>query len=338
MKSEIRIENRAGRAVIDIEGVIGVPEEAQFAEPGLRVATWERFRAACERIRSLDAAEVAVNIRSGGGDMGDALLIYDALRSLPGRVVTRCCGYAASAATVIAQAASPGCRELAPGTLYLVHRSQSSAEGTADSMCAAREMLEKTDLRIARIYASHGGGTERRYRELMDANGGRGRWLTAEEAVAAGLADSVGGAAAGAVSGVAGNVPADVPDGGIVPADVPDGGVLPAGGIADAGEAAAVEESPQEADVRAESSQEAAAVEESPQEEAAGTESSAQGAGCLSRAAVRARAGKPCVEEAFMSSRPTLTEPVEDPPLGERRTSANETAYLSDLRRLLSLG
>ena len=161
MKSEIRIENRAGRAVIDIEGVIGVPEEAQFAEPGLRVATWERFRAACERIRSLDAAEVAVNIRSGGGDMGDALLIYDALRSLPGRVVTRCCGYAASAATVIAQAASPGCRELAPGTLYLVHRSQSSVEGTADSMRAAREMLEKTDLRIARIYASHGGGTER---------------------------------------------------------------------------------------------------------------------------------------------------------------------------------
>lgn len=328
MKSEIRIENRAGRAVIDIEGVIGVPEEAQFAEPGLRVATWERFRAACERIRSLDAAEVAVNIRSGGGDMGDALLIYDALRSLPGRVVTRCCGYAASAATVIAQAASPGCRELAPGTLYLVHRSQSSVEGTADSMRAAREMLEKTDLRIARIYASHGGGTERLYRELMDANGGRGRWLTAEEAVAAGLADSVGGAAAGAVSGVAGNVPADVPDGGILPADVPDGGVLPAGGIADAGEAAAVEES----------SQEAAGAEESPQEAAAGTESSAQGAGCLPRAAVRARAGKPCVEEAFMTSRPTLTEPVEDPPLGERRTSANETAYLSDLRRLLSLG
>ena len=162
----------------------------------------------------------------------------------------------------------------------------------------------------------------------MDANGGRGRWLTAEEAVAAGLADSVGGAAAGAVSGVAGNVPADVPDGGILPADVPDGGVLPAGGIADAGEAAAVEES----------SQEAAGAEESPQEAAAGTESSAQGAGCLPRAAVRARAGKPCVEEAFMTSRPTLTEPVEDPPLGERRTSANETAYLSDLRRLLSLG
>ncbi len=290
MKSEIRIENRAGRAVIDIEGVIGVPEEAQFAEPGLRVATWERFRAACERIRSLDAAEVAVNIRSGGGDMGDALLIYDALRSLPGRVVTRCCGYAASAATVIAQAASPGCRELAPGTLYLVHRSQSAAEGTADSMCAAREMLEKTDLRIARIYASHGGGPEQRYRELMDANGGRGRWLTAEEAVAAGLADRIGGAA-GAVSDcrAAGGLAADVAAG----AENAEAYGLP------------------EAAVRTES---------------------------LPEAAARTRAGKPREEGAFASARPTATEPVEDPPLGERRASANETAYRSDLRRLLSLG
>ena len=89
MKSEIRIRNSAEICHVDIEGDIGVPEEWQFEEPGQRVATYERFRAAAARIAALEAAEVVVSIRSTGGDVNDALLIYDALRALPGRVTTR---------------------------------------------------------------------------------------------------------------------------------------------------------------------------------------------------------------------------------------------------------
>ena len=112
MQSDIQIIRHAARCRIDIEGTIGVPEQEQF-DPGSRqVATWERFRRTVEEIRRISAPEVIVNIRSTGGDVNDALLIHDALRSLGGRITTRCYGYTASAATVIAQAASPGCREL----------------------------------------------------------------------------------------------------------------------------------------------------------------------------------------------------------------------------------
>ena len=106
MESEIQINNTAGVCQIDIEGTIGVPEEWQFEEPDARVATYERFRDTLRRIAEIEAPEVVVNIRSTGGDVNDALLIHDALRQLPARVTTRCYGYTASAATIIAQAAS----------------------------------------------------------------------------------------------------------------------------------------------------------------------------------------------------------------------------------------
>ena len=123
MKSEIQINNTAGVCQIDIEGTIGVPEEWQFEEPDARVATYERFRDTLRRIAEIEAPEVVVNIRSTGGDVNDALLIYEALSSLDGHIVTRCYGYTASAATVIAQAASEGCREISAHALYLIHNS-----------------------------------------------------------------------------------------------------------------------------------------------------------------------------------------------------------------------
>ncbi len=39
MVSEIKITNRAECSVIEIEGVIGMPEKLQFRRPGQRVAT-----------------------------------------------------------------------------------------------------------------------------------------------------------------------------------------------------------------------------------------------------------------------------------------------------------
>ena len=104
MKSDIQIRNSADVCYIDIEGTIGVPEQWQFASPDDRVATYEKFRDAVARIAALDAPQVVVNIRSTGGDVNDALLIYDALAALDAEVTTRCYGYVASAATLIAQA------------------------------------------------------------------------------------------------------------------------------------------------------------------------------------------------------------------------------------------
>lgn len=191
MKSEIKVTNSAGVAVVDIEGVIGVPEKMQFDNPGERVATYDKFTRSLAAIKAIETTEVVVNICSTGGDVNDALLIYEALKELDAKVVTRCRGYVASAATIIAQAASEGCREITPNTLYLIHCSESAVEGNANSMSMATSMLEATDTRIASIYAERSGRTAEEYKELMSENGGNGRWLSAEETVAAGLADVI---------------------------------------------------------------------------------------------------------------------------------------------------
>jgi len=191
-KNNISIRNLSPeRAVIDIEGTIGVDENMQFSNPGPRVATYEKLSDTLLRISEIEAPEVVVNIRSTGGDVNDALLIYEALKSLRGRVITCCYGYTASAATVIAQAASPGCRRIASGALYLIHNSVCATEGNVAELVASTDLLRKTDERLAALYAERSGASVEGFVALMAENNGAGRWLSPAEAVEAGLADEV---------------------------------------------------------------------------------------------------------------------------------------------------
>ena len=179
-------------ATIDIDGILGTPEEEQFGMLDARVATYERFEEALAEIREEGEIDrLVLNIRSTGGCLADALLIYDTVRSLGVEVVTRCYGYVASAATIIAQAASKGCREISANALYLIHCCESAVEGNTHSLSATKELLDKSDERLAEIYALASSRTPEEYRELMNRNSGKGVWLSPEECVAAGLADRI---------------------------------------------------------------------------------------------------------------------------------------------------
>ena len=191
MQTKITIRNEAHTCYIDIEGTIGVPEEHQFENGDSRVATFKTLRHEVQRIAEIAAKSVVVNIRSTGGDVNDALLIYDALMGLDAHITTRCYGYTASAATIIAQAANDGCREISSNAMYLIHKSTCSIEGNASSLDARADLLRKTDERLAALYALHSGLDAQFFADLMAENGGEGRWLTAQEAVAAGLADRI---------------------------------------------------------------------------------------------------------------------------------------------------
>lgn len=194
MKSEIQIRNEADKCLIEIEGTIGVPEEWQFDAPESRVATYEKFREALARIAEIEAPEIVVEIRSTGGDVNDALLIHDALAQTGARITTRCYGYTASAATIIAQAASEGCREISANALYLIHTALCATEGNAAELSAKIELLRQTDERLAALYANRSGRPATEFEALMSENNGNGRWLSPEEAVGAGLADKIIGA------------------------------------------------------------------------------------------------------------------------------------------------
>lgn len=185
----IKIKNALDLCVIDIEGTIGVAEEWQFESVDERVSTYEKFRESVAMIEAVEAARVVVNIRSTGGDVNDAMLIYEALTSLGIPITTRCYGYVASAATVIAQAGSQGERLISTNALYLVHNSTCVAEGNAQDLAARLDLLQKTDERLSELYARRSSKTAEEFIALMSEEGGNGRWLNAEEVIALGLAD-----------------------------------------------------------------------------------------------------------------------------------------------------
>ena len=191
MNQTIKIKNEVDTTIIDIEGTIGVPESWQCDNPEMRVTTYERFKQSVSRIADISNSTIRVNIRSTGGDVNDALLIYEALKATGAKITTCCYGYTASAATIVAQAASEGCRLIAPTSLYLIHNSLCAVEGNADELQAEVEMLRQTDCRIAEVYASRSGRSAEEFLALMAVNGGRGRWLSPEETIAEGLVDAV---------------------------------------------------------------------------------------------------------------------------------------------------
>lgn len=190
MSGKITITNRTKQITeIDIEGIIGVPESGQFGKTGKQVATYQRLQEVIRSLREIETQKIIVNIRSTGGNVNDALLIYDTLVSLGCEITTRCYGYVASAATIIAQAAGKGNREISKNALYLIHKSALTAEGNAEELARTIDLLAKTDERIASVYAQASGKDVASFTDLMNEHEGNGRWLTAEETIAAGLAD-----------------------------------------------------------------------------------------------------------------------------------------------------
>lgn len=189
MEFTFEINNSAGTVEINIEGTIGCPIGDGSNESA--IATYNEFTRKIREIGASNARKVVVNIRSTGGDVNDALLIYEQLKSLKAKVVTQCYGYTASAATIIAQAASEGERRMSENALYLIHQSSTTMEGNTQKLSGGIELLRKTDERIAKIYADASGRSAEEFLSLMSENNGRGKWLSAEEALSAGLIDEI---------------------------------------------------------------------------------------------------------------------------------------------------
>ena len=186
MEITYNINNSAGTVEIDINGAIGV-----YREDGEGVSSYNDFTRRMRDIDASSARKVIVNIRSIGGSVNEALLIYEQLKALSAKVETRCYGYTASAATIIAQAASRGERKMSANGLYLIHQSKTSTNGNSFELETSIDLLKKTDERIVAIYAEASGRPAEEFKALMKANKGRGRWLSADEALEAGLIDEI---------------------------------------------------------------------------------------------------------------------------------------------------
>lgn len=133
----------------------------------------------------IDAPVIHLRINSPGGDVFAAQAMAQALREHPARVIAHIDGYAASAATEVAVAADDVI--MAPGAMYMIHNAWTIAMGNKNDLIDVAALLEKVDCILAEAYAAKSGADLQQVKDWMDAE----TWFTAQEAVAAGFADSV---------------------------------------------------------------------------------------------------------------------------------------------------
>jgi ATP-dependent protease ClpP protease subunit len=141
-------------------------------------------------LAALDVETINLWVNSPGGSVYDGVAIMNALRRHKARVVATVDGIAASAASFIIQAADEVV--MGRGTELMIHDAWSFAWGNAEDLQEAAANLDRLSETIAGIYTERAGGTTAEWRDAMRAE----TWYTADEAVAAGLADRVDGAKA----------------------------------------------------------------------------------------------------------------------------------------------
>lgn len=128
---------------------------------------------------------VTVRVNSPGGSVFGAQAMVTAMRAHGAPITVQVDSVAASAASVIAVAGER--LVMAPGAMLMIHKAWSMTVGNSEDHMQTADLLDKIDGQIAAAYAEKSGGDAAHFAGLMAAE----TWMTAQEAVDAGLADAV---------------------------------------------------------------------------------------------------------------------------------------------------
>lgn len=150
---------------------------------------WIEYDATCPNdietaLEQASGEDVLISINSGGGSVFAGSEIYELIRSYKGKIKIKVVGCAASAASVIAQAAES---EITPTGLFMIHNAKSYANGDYREMDKQSDFLKQVNTAITNAYIEKTGMEQKTLFALMD----RETWMTAQEAVENGFIDSI---------------------------------------------------------------------------------------------------------------------------------------------------
>lgn len=138
-----------------------------------------------EELSNISANTINVRINSPGGDLFEAVAIYNTLVSHPATINVYVDALAASAASIIAMAGDS--ITMMVGSQMMIHDALGIEMGNAAEMRAFADFLDKQSDNIASIYKAKAGGEVKDWRAIMLAE----TWMFADEAVQMGLADGI---------------------------------------------------------------------------------------------------------------------------------------------------
>jgi len=142
---------------------------------------------------------IKLYVNSPGGSVTAGLAIYDTMQFVKAPVHTMVMGQAASMGSFLAQAGEAGKRYVLPESRTMIHRVSSGTRGTSGSVHVQELQMEdairsfdegkRLNRRLTELYVKH-NSAGKTFEELFDTMK-FDTFLSAEEAVDAGLADKV---------------------------------------------------------------------------------------------------------------------------------------------------
>ena len=133
--------------------------------------------------------DISLYINSPGGVVTAGMAIYDTMQFIRPSVHTIVMGQACSMGSLLATAGAPGKRFILPNARHMIHQPSGGARGQATDMeIQVREILamKKT---LTQIYVDHNSAGKTFDELSRDME--RDNFMTAEQAVAYGLADKI---------------------------------------------------------------------------------------------------------------------------------------------------
>ena len=133
--------------------------------------------------------DISFYINSPGGSVTDGMSIYDTMQFIKPDVSTIVMGQACSMGSFLAQAGAAGKRYILPHARHMIHQPSGGARGMASDMEISLKEILKIKHLLTELYVKHNTAnkTYNDFKNDMD----RDKYMSAEEAVAYGLADKV---------------------------------------------------------------------------------------------------------------------------------------------------
>lgn len=131
--------------------------------------------------------DIKFYINSPGGSVTAGLAIYDTMQYIKSDISTICVGMAASMASVLLAAGTPGKRLALPNSEIMIHQVMGGAEGQATDIKIRAEHILKIKDKMNKILAQHSGQKITTIEKDTD----RDYFMTAEEAKNYGIIDKI---------------------------------------------------------------------------------------------------------------------------------------------------
>jgi ATP-dependent Clp protease protease subunit len=147
----------------------------------------------CAQLLFLEAedpdSDINFYINSPGGTVTSGMAMYDTMQYIKPDVSTIVMGQAASMGSFLAQSGAAGKRFLLPRSRTMIHQPLGGASGQASDIEIRAKEIVRIKRELTELYVKHNtvGKTYEEFEAAMD----RDNFMTAEEALAFGLADKI---------------------------------------------------------------------------------------------------------------------------------------------------